>query len=84
MKKYLLLAGVLCAEALWAAPAGKAEPVAEGYPDWQGAVDKNHIAGRYLCASDLRQRGNQHHRLLHRPVPLFTCTTPAAASARRR
>lgn len=56
MKKYLLLAGVLCAEALWAAPAGKAEPVAEGYPDWQGLTSKAYIMGRELCPSDLRHR----------------------------
>ena len=56
MKKYLLLAGVLCAEALWAAPAGKAEPVAEGYPDWQGLTSKAYIMGRDLCPSDLRHK----------------------------
>lgn len=30
--------------------------VAPGFVDWSGAVDKNHIAGRYISDSDLRHR----------------------------
>lgn len=30
--------------------------VAAGFPDWTGAVDKNHVWGRYLTASDLRHK----------------------------
>lgn len=52
MKKTMILVAVLAAMTVNAKPGA----VAEGYPDWQGAVDKNHIAGRYLCASDLRHK----------------------------
>lgn len=41
---------------LAAGPAAKLDPVAEGYPDWQGLSEKGHIAGRELCASDLRHK----------------------------
>lgn len=37
-------------------PAGKAEPVAEGYPDWQGLIEKNYVSGRKITPSDLRQK----------------------------
>lgn len=56
VKKLTLIACVFGAFALSAAPAAKGDPVAEGYPDWQGAVDKNYICGRNLCASDLRHK----------------------------
>ena len=56
MKKTLLLAGVLGAAASWAGPAVKTEPVAEGYPDWQGLTAKAFIMGRELCPSDLRHK----------------------------
>ena len=39
-----------------AAPVIAADPVAEGYPAWQGVVEKNHLAGREITASDLRHR----------------------------
>ena len=52
MKKTMMLVAVLAAMTVNAKPGA----VAEGYPDWQGAVDKNHIAGRYICASDLRHK----------------------------
>ena len=42
--------------ALLAGPAAKTDPVAEGYPDWQGLSDKNYIMGRQICPSDLRHK----------------------------
>ena len=42
--------------ALLAGPAAKVDPVAEGYPDWQGISDKNYIMGRQVCPSDLRHK----------------------------
>lgn len=42
--------------ALLAGPAAKTDPVAEGYPDWQGISDKNYIMGRQICPSDLRHK----------------------------
>lgn len=54
-KMLVFFGAAFAAFALMAAP-GKADPVAEGYPDWQGLVEKNHIRGREICASDLRQR----------------------------
>ena len=42
--------------ALLAGPAAKVDPVAEGYPDWQGMSAKNYIMGRELCPSDLRHK----------------------------
>ena len=47
---------VLGAAVANAAPVMKAEPVAEGYPSWIGAVPKNYITGREICASDLRHK----------------------------
>ena len=41
---------------LWAAPAAKVDPVAEGYPDWQGITAKSYIAGREISPSDLRHK----------------------------
>ena len=31
-------------------------PVAEGYPVWQGVVDKSYFGGRKICPSDLRHK----------------------------
>ena len=42
--------------ALLAGPAAKTDPVAEGYPDWQGISDKSYIMGREICPSDLRHK----------------------------
>jgi len=56
MKKSMMLLAVLAVPTLWAAPAAKSDPVAEGYPVWQGTVAKNYISGRDLCASDLRHK----------------------------
>ena len=41
---------------LLAGPAVKIDPVAEGYPDWQGLTAKNYISGREICPSDLRHK----------------------------
>ena len=41
---------------LLAAPMVKLDPVAEGYPDWQGLTAKNYIAGREIGPSDLRHK----------------------------
>ena len=54
MKKMMFLAAVAATMAMTA--GAKPATVVEGYPDWQGAVDKNHISGRYLCPSDLRHK----------------------------
>ena len=47
---------LLAPMALLAGPADKVDPVAEGFPDWQGVSAKNHIAGRAICPSDLRHK----------------------------
>ena len=41
---------------LWAAPAVKVDPVADGYPDWRGLAPKDHIFGREIGPSDLRHK----------------------------
>ena len=60
MKKTILTVLTLGALASFAAAPKakpvKLDPVAEGYPVWQGAVDKNYLWGRFLCPSDLRQK----------------------------
>lgn len=56
MKFTFAMLCVLSAAVLSAAPAGKTEPVAEGYPDWQGVTAKNYFMGRELCPSDLRHK----------------------------
>lgn len=47
---------VLAGGALMAAPAPKIDPVAEGYPDWQGLSAKSFVAGRTISPSDLRHK----------------------------
>ena len=47
---------LLVGGALMAAPAPKLDPVAEGYPDWQGLSAKSFIAGRAISPSDLRHK----------------------------
>ena len=42
--------------ALLAGPASKLDPVAEGYPDWQGIDAKSYVCGREICPSDLRHK----------------------------
>ena len=57
MKKLVALACVACAALeVAAAPAAKGEPVAAGFPQWQGLSPKNHVMGREITASDLRHR----------------------------
>ena len=47
---------LFCAASLLAAPAVKKDPVAEGFPDWNGLTQKNWLFGRQLTPSDLRHR----------------------------
>ena len=47
---------LLAPMALLAGPADKVDPVAEGYPDWQGLSAKSRIVGRAICPSDLRHK----------------------------
>ena len=57
MKKTMALVCAACAVLeLVAAPAAKVEPVAAGFPQWQGLSPKSHIMGREITASDLRHR----------------------------
>ena len=56
MKKLALACAALAALELAAAPAAKPDPVAEGFPQWQGISPKSHIRGREITASDLRHR----------------------------
>ena len=56
MKFAFTMLCVLSAGALSAAPAGKGDPVAEGYPEWQGVTAKNYVLGREICPSDLRHK----------------------------
>ncbi|MBQ0033314.1 MAG: hypothetical protein KBT68_11015 [bacterium] len=53
--KNAVVAALLAPLALWSAPA-KVDPVAEGYPDWQGISAKGYIMGREICPSDLRHK----------------------------
>lgn len=57
MKNCMAMMAYLIPAALLAAgPAVKLDPVAEGYPDWQGLTAKNYIAGREISPSDLRHK----------------------------
>ena len=56
MKKLAFLCAACAAIELAAAPAAKMEPVAAGFPQWQGLVQKNYIQGREITPSDLRHR----------------------------
>lgn len=57
MKTKFLLGGLLLSMTFKCLPLCAANiPVAEGYPDWQGVVDKNYVTGRMICPSDLRQK----------------------------
>lgn len=51
-----MMLAALLPSLLLAAPAAKIDPVAEGYPDWQGISAKSHIMGREICPSDLRHK----------------------------
>ena len=56
MKSRMTMMACLMPVALLAGPAAKTDPVAEGYPDWQGISDQNYIMGRQVCPSDLRHK----------------------------
>ena len=56
MKKLALMCAAVAALEVAAAPAGKMEPVAAGFPQWQGLSPKSHILGREITAADLRHR----------------------------
>ena len=57
MKKAFSISAAAAAMALCAVAApNKADPVAEGFPVWQGVSPKNHVMGREISASDLRHR----------------------------
>lgn len=52
----LMMLAALLPSLLQAAPAGKGDPVAEGYPDWQGLSAKSYVIGREISPSDLRHK----------------------------
>ena len=56
MKNCMAMMAFLMPAMLLAGPAAKIDPVAEGYPDWQGLTAKNYIAGREIGPSDLRHK----------------------------
>ena len=57
MKRLLaLVLGLGVALELVAALAAKTDPVAPGFPDWQGLTPKAHITGREVTPSDLRHK----------------------------
>ena len=56
MRKLAFAFVALAAAGLVAAPAVKLDPVAAGFPQWQGISPKSHVMGREITASDLRQR----------------------------
>ena len=57
MKSRMTMMAFLIPAALLAAgPVAKLDPVAEGYPDWQGLTAKNYVAGREIGPSDLRHK----------------------------
>lgn len=51
-----MIMALLMPAALVAGPAVKNDPVAEGFPDWQGISEGGYISGREICASDLRHK----------------------------
>ena len=55
-KQKLVAIALLVPATLLAGPAVKVDPVAEGYPDWQGITSKSYIAGREIGPSDLRHK----------------------------
>ena len=52
----MAMAGVLMPAAVLAGPVAKVDPVAEGFPDWQGMSAKSFIMGREIGPSDLRHK----------------------------
>lgn len=53
---FLTIATVALVTGAAAKPATKADPVAEGFADWQGLSSRNYIAGREITPSDLRHK----------------------------
>lgn len=51
-----MMLAALLPSLLLAAPAAKIDPVAEGYPDWQGLSAKSYVIGREISPSDLRHK----------------------------
>ena len=57
MKRLFAMSSAAAAMALCAVAAPpKVEPVAAGFPQWQGITPKSHIRGREITAADLRHR----------------------------
>ena len=56
MKKLALMCAAMAALEVVAAPAAKVEPVAAGFPQWQGLSTKSHVMGREITGADLRHR----------------------------
>lgn len=56
MKKTLTMVFAIGAATMFAAPAGKLDPVAEGFPVWKGVTPRNYVLGREICPSELRHR----------------------------
>lgn len=54
--KTMLAMAIIAPFVLLAGPAVKLDPVAEGYPAWQGIMPKSHVSGREICPSDLRHK----------------------------
>ena len=52
----MTMIGVLMPATVLAGPAAKVDPVAEGFPDWQGMSEKTFIMGRKIGPSDLRHK----------------------------
>jgi len=55
-KSAVLVLSALLASGLVAASAVKLDPVAPGFPDWQGMSAKSYLAGREIEPSDLRHK----------------------------
>ena len=55
-KMMAVMGALMPAMLLAAPPAAKVDPVAEGYPDWQGISEKSFIMGRRITPSDLRHK----------------------------
>lgn len=54
-KLFASIVPFMLAAAACAAPS-KVDPVAEGFPSWEGVSDRNYLMGRIITPSDLRQR----------------------------
>lgn len=54
-KLFATIVPFMLAAAACAAPS-KVDPVAEGFPSWEGVTERNYFYGRSITPSDLRQR----------------------------